>query len=1399
MAGRPPPARLYEERLNLDKINGRVVHYSPSSFPYLGGVSGYHQQLHYIIPASDMTSCFTILANYKPNDRRAKTRICLLTFLAEAVRNVVINRGSQAPNFFHHGSTDSRFVALLTYLPKKIYSNENAQVGLLSTEAMLDPTNLAGIMISIFLIDKEITFEDAISDMIEINARGQPLLSRFKKEKPAQAAKGGGRVGRPRARPDENDETSSQSDSQAEEDNDEEGEGGGGAAPAVVEDPNANRRDIPKKSLSAGRYYFSQTPQWISEQKAKSNDLHMYVTVNTLARYNDLLSLAVGIPPGNRKCASDAIRLSDPIMQGELCHPDVCLSLEKGIDMMTYKLGVSRYLRSANVWEHQETKEFATPKLIDRADNVLRQLPIMTLLSPSQFSSLPLLVDQLPHCRLMSEKIIHPRSQKEKVSCGYHADGVQHTFYEEDVFASLGLQIVSDKEAEDQARLEHPDIFNNRFSEYFSVMSDLETMRVRDTPGWIEKLQRFRLQSRDWMERQLNSTDRSRLPKGIAAIMNYFDTTLIHPFCDNMTYSKEAAMSPFCQWLAKDIRSYSKLLLAADGGLMLLREIFVVGNSAGLPKIGGSLNKLNLQIIGPPASSKTHTLQAAEKLFVKSTWTSVTGTSEMGLIRKDKSERQIDIYGELPPDLRPTADTGNGVNMRQRRMLLTEIGEGEFNYRTTGKVQDEWGRETLQNIETKVEFTNPIIGCANPEPSKIDPESSGAALLNRFESATLYVPLDSQRNKILYQIVECDLKPESAAGIRVQEAHAYRHALNVFYGIAIASYAVPLPDIRLFSDLSEIAFDYLSDIRPEISNYLRQMTRLKTKAMVEVINNATRLAACSPLSVRMNAQANQAAFDLGFDLSEDGSPDEAINMKNLSFMDLMEEISRYCYMTYDIMIFVLTRAAHELLGGNNLALLRGIAIQRCNYLPKTAKDTTGRRATTWPLPVSERDVEEETPEEALERYDEERLQGMVYASMPLKTFLEKIDKVGVYYLGMPMSLKQASYKKMKTGEDNSSLFYRYNLNTAGQRMARLSEFVPDAVPAPCVDRPTRPNYKIEYTESGEYYNPNYLLVTSSINQLKDTINGKVGSLIMTPSQILSMLNEMSGQFMNVRYIPCIPKGDTLMTDAYGLIQSLRYSKAAMNAFPLCRVPVIIQNYLANETYILAAAVEMDIYRICDDMVQAMTYCATPRRTVLFGFPSEKDFGLYQTYKLEPVEGELFLRRRSGAITEEDRTILQDYADFLISDNDQDRQFGRGEDLEEIHAWNYLKASNPGKNEDDLRQYLPANIMDRLYGVHGFYTRHPELKLSRVPYGSVAAARPVEKRRSERVINPDATVAPNPAPAPAPPVPVAETRHFGHIASTPTQGRRAGHEAGLAELPAQRRRAEPSRVSLELIF
>jgi hypothetical protein len=353
--------------------------------------------------------------------------------------------------------------------------------------------------------------------------------------------------------------------------------------------------------------------------------------------------------------------------------------------------------------------------------------------------------------------------------------------------------------------------------------------------------------------------------------------------------------------------------------------------------------------------------------------------------------------------------------------------------------------------------------------------------------------------------------------------------------------------------------------------------------------------------------------------------------------------------------------------------------------------------------------------------------------MPMKAFIESIlpgSKNGLYYLGMPNNEKRANFQRQQNANVMESAYYSYDITGSLIQGIRQA----DVTPPTLVRRSACPEYKIEYTQEAEWINPNYLSVKGTLSQLKDTVGGEISNMLMSPSQIYAMLNSMKDQYMSVRCLPCIkrqPNG--VMEAAYDQVQSLRYSKDAMNKFIFCKLPVVIEDFMSNKTYILVAAVEMNLHSICHALVDRISYAGTPKQTVLFGFPSAKNFWAYEVRKLEPRPGIALTITNETEMSAYDRQVLADYTDYLGEESSPVRHYGPGEDIERIHAWNYLLNNNPGKNHAELEGYLPSGIDDRLYGPLGYYTLNDEAKrkLTKEAYPGPLGSRPGEVRNPLR--------------------------------------------------------------------
>lgn len=1293
---------LYRNQ-RVDRINGRVTQFSAKNSVFTGKIENAAEAIYLVIPGSSLLGNMPTLGSIDIESKMSILRLSVHTFIAEALAKVVRHRGSDAGKYFQDGN--ERFSVVLTYIPKEIYENRSDVQRTMSRQELLRPENIAALLITISIHDKELSFADAFSDQIEANQLGAVIKDRRPSSKPK--AKGGRPKGRGRNQGSEGEGGSfgegeggdrTHSDSQPEElyNNPIVPPPAAAAAPEEA----SPRPDKPGLSLSKCGYQFIQTQAWKTSVTQVKLPLFAYTRINCLRQY----ALHVGLctptesRPLDDEFSSDSRRLTSPVFSAHDFHPLNAFSFGNAMKELGSLPGVSvdNALLDSRSW-FNDNGEFSAP--VVPVEGQFVPLPVCSRLNPLDFTVEGYLNNQLPHMEYVRRNEIRADFDSAKPKMTDLGGGRECAL--DELFAMAGVFSATEQAEFDREKDSHVDLIDRQFAKMFRANSHIESLRTTDPDKWREMKQQMSNQGKNWLEKFLYGYNFGALPRGIRTVVGYLKNEGVPAPVWNMVQTGDDALSPFCQYVVKDQMVDGTLLSATDGGVALVREIWIAGCSVGLPKIGVERNKLNLQIIGPAASSKSHTIEVGVSKLVPGCCNIIDGTSVMGSVRVEESERLMDVWNELPPYLIPQPGNKTGDHLRIASMVLSRHSEGTNNYRTMGKRVDENGQEVIRVIDTYADYTNALVGATNPTTHYLDPDGPDKALLTRFRILNVMNPVDVVRGKVIELISRSAICGITEAGQVARRVSRHVHALTMLYGTAMASYAVPLPDMRLYSDLFPIVGDFMAEIRPEVGTALRQLSRLKTTAMIECIVFACRMASMSPLASRF-----ADLVERGVDLSK-LTPDKL--PANIPFIELMKEISLYCYMTYDIFLFVVSGGAHELLNGHSFSLLKSLG-RIADYHPRGSilGDTNG---SPWETDASLRG--QELPEDLLHQETNEeldtRIKNMVVSKMTMPMFISTCV-TGVYCLTVPMTKLQASAAAAR--KTNSSQFDGYKPYNLQAAVLQRDDDYDEAVPRR-VDRRSIPTYKKELYNGHLLFNPNYVELSGAISHLAETMNPAAGNVYMSQSQIKSILSQLRGQTMCVRYMPCLPTAlidprDTrplIFGDALGMsmLQSLRYSKAAMSHFPVYKVPIVIEDGLGARCYVLVAALEMDIFTICRKMADRVCYSGSPERQVLFNMNSRTEFRHYQTYEMKRRPGvNLTITRRNG-ISSKDRTILADLKQYLTEDSEP-RVYRADEDIEELYAMDYLRASNPAVNDASLRCYTPRGIASRLFGERGYYAK-----------------------------------------------------------------------------------------------
>jgi hypothetical protein len=751
-------------------------------------------------------------------------------------------------------------------------------------EHLLAEDNIVGILYSIVVLDEDIDFADAASDQMMISSYGPPIYRKATSHGPGNNG-----------------------------DNDEED-----AELMQVDD---TRPDVPKARLDdpASKYYFpTQRDGKTTLRPEVIFDTHpnnMYRRISKLESYIRVLCNTIagvlGSVPGQN---SDDIFLNN-LHEGNPFLPENAFSLDNAL-LKFAEWGAEPVFCRREHWFSRDRpgtngeESFGAPYWRGGVTASGSSYPnnfaqCSALLPIEHFTATDLIDYCLPHTNITDEILIRPRGQRDRTM----VDTGEGEFCLEDFMGSIGFQTMAEEiKASNSANI-HLDVFNDYFNSMAPVSARIDELLTdinQPTIEYMEKLQVLQSQGFAFYNSVMDPKN-PKLPKGyLALLLHTWERKSWIPEYEPMWQTDEVAMSPFAQLRVRDMVLDDALVKISDNTLLLknrmMRSIFTVA----LPRIGQQQNKEHSQYVGTPASSKSHTLDAILELVIPGTYETNSGGSQMGMIGTMKSERMLTVYHELPNLLAPDGDYRGDAD-KHLRMKLTQLSEGITQYSTTREVTLSNGDKVRESFTTKADFTNVVLGARNVKYVKTTSGSAVEAMYDRFTITQQRQILAPGRVKLISRVLDASRMKINSGYTKLQEHQHFIHRAIMEYGAAICCYAVPMPDLSLFTVLAPLAMGYLSQLRPELHFQLRNISRIKTRMYVEVILYAIRMALCSPLtptaekSVRPNGTAK-------------------LTFTEYNTREALQEVSKYAYSTMDLITFVITEAMYELTSAESFVI-----------------------------------------------------------------------------------------------------------------------------------------------------------------------------------------------------------------------------------------------------------------------------------------------------------------------------------------------------------------------------------------------------------------------------------------------------------------------------------------------
>lgn len=1330
-------------------LKGNRVFYDSDAFPYRKGVpiNGIIDQLHYVIDTSLLGPEFRTLGDYRRNIPVPMITVVALTLIADAVKHTLRLRGAHAGA--ESVGKDPRIVVMLHYITREVFSNTEARI-LLSEESTFEHNNVVALMFSVLVMDEDLSLSDAVGDMLEFNRRGLP----WSKKRDGVAIAAGGELPRGAAAPGRN--RNRAIPRLLEEDEvvmDDAGPGDGDPAAPAAGGANfvIGRPDVPGHSLSDNRstYFFPAVNVEHARQLLLRDETHKHMHINSLSRYIDMVQTVANYYADidlNEK------RSSQHLSQLALDHPyrpEVLFTLENALDRLQ-ALGAHELFCDPSAWINTHRpgpyagQTFGAPAwpagqlVFDPDSDFLHRVPqyaagcMRTTASvPLEYFTASALIENcLPHCRIIDAHLLKPDDSgigrfirnTHLVPRPGQGDGavapMPISICLDDLFEAMGLPtaVIEHERSVDSAIKR--DIFNAYFERYAPLAAKInESIGSLAQPSgtYIERLAQLREQGFRVFNSVMDPSN-AELPRSYRALIYAsWKRTAWTPLCLDMWQKAEVAMTPFAQQRARQLLAFETIVKTSDTMIFLLGQLLRAAYTIYLPRNGKHQNKEHMQLVCGPGTSKSDMLnKLCDSLFIKDTYEVQGGASAMGAIGEAASERMLEVFHEMSQRYAPKTDPKNEDD-QMHKMLLTMLSEGEKAYKTTARQTNASGQDsyTTGKIDTiRSEYTSVIVGARNHSHFTGDPNGAGEAMHDRFTTVAVMPLVCAHRVSIINQVLQAGPTVVSTANIRLREQYALRQRVIMEYGALICYYAVPLPDLSLFSDLAPLAVAYLTITQPELDFKLRIIKGLLTRMSQEVITDSIDKALFSALNPSARVVQRQ-----------DGS--HYVRLDDYDTRICAVEASRYAYARMETLVFVLTEKMYELTGGSSAAIMREFAERRANYW-SIGRSPEERRAdyrpNYWP------------PEADAANWYAVQRQELAASQKTVSQFVSSLLAGSpVYYLSVPASHSQQQHRRAPGLNATDVLYNSFELipekiDSAYDELFEINATVEHD--AERLRRLVRPAYKVEKRDSESFYNPNYLTFNGSIRSFAASISGRIGNYNLSETAIADLLYSLSRQTMITPYFPLVKENTQAVTTDLPLIQSLRYVKNGMRRFPKYRVPVVINDLVQNRVSVLISYLERDLYRLAQGMLDHISYHSTRPCKTLTGLPSSTGGLFYEAISIGPIRNKKLRIPGKNNVRTATSDILaayfyEDEPAAVVPGADgspmteQLRREGRTyltEDIEEVHAMNYLVRNFPSESREQLRRYLPRGIEQRLYGAaDGFYTTKLTERLTGKPY------------------------------------------------------------------------------------
>ena len=1303
------------------------------------------EEIHFVVPKHCMLGHTFTMGDYC-HDRESWATISALTFIAEACWNVKTYRGDMRPYDLLKSQNDeyySRITPILSYIPKRTHTEDGE---LLSPEDLLMDNNIAAYMFSVFVRDEQLKLSYAFADQLDINRYGKPV-PRMKGDgddivkmmaEPAPPQRALPAPGDDFAGPD----AFNNNDDDDDDDNDESSE----AADADAAPNNAGNRnniDADKyRPLDAygSRYWYPKKvdPTKDTRKFKKKKKLEpgqqplLHKPIKSVQDYIDIVVTAFGRIDVQQHGAIFRYTASSPhfsladIQEDEPVHHKNFLSLNTALAKLR-QLGAAPAFGELRNWRDADGN-FVVP--------MMQGLHLAAHLRMPYFNADALFKYQLPHRRVLDRTLIQPKGLSNKgrfltLDSGREVDM-------DAMFASKKIVLEHDRLKNLRDSNCKYDIWQTYFDTFRSVEIEMKKEFRRANyralpPELLKRLRQFRSQGVQHYA-SVNHLQNPDLPDGNIALLEWrinqgdIAVPVMHLF-EPLGPNGEMPISPFSQWRANEILCAESIMKVADFMVLLFPKLLLSAVMVWLPFMNGATNKEHMQFIGPPGSMKSDTLKRLQNVLIAETFLPKSGGSKKGILGPHRSQRLIEIYHELNGILAPSANP-SGSDQEVTECKLTQLSEGLYIWDTS--MEDP---KTNQRIDVRKvsHYTNSVFGAKNPPGRRrITSDGAAAAMLDRC-SVHKIIPTAQPGHQTISERVFQDFMSATESADLPQEMFQIMQLAGAEYCCLMSCYAVPLPNIDLFSSVAPNAIGYLATMHPELANRLRDMGRIKTRLYAECLTDMARYALFSAIGLA------------GQKLRGDGpyiyNTEEVVN-----------EMSKYAYTDYEKMIFVLSGSVYNMSEGQYNSIAATFLRSTTDYVELGAgpeADPANAATLGWPKQVDldkpvdpakatrmaakSSDVTTWSLEQVL---DEVLSQGKNHLSTP------KLDATGSGdqpYIMRPHTRAANAY----SDPDNAWMQHKFT-----EQPENLDLDLFSIVAGITNERPEPPRleraysadlFKLETIAGNTYVNFNYIRLSGTADQFANSFSDPVGGRVMTAETIKDILYTLKRTKIIAPYLPVMPKLNTLVVNHPGYVQALRHSYTAQRRFQLYNLPVLIQD--SKCFYILAAYAETNPAVVIDQMVQHMCYEATRETRTVIGVPITDGSIDFRTVHIKPRPGVALTVARKSNLTDANFARLQKQFGLAEGDIDGYAQDNANTvytdvDIEEQMALRAIFYAHPELTLEQAKKYTPRGIYKRFYGEQGVYQAGNPYTVARPVQAPSSAKRKADngpaKQSSKRV-------------------------------------------------------------------